>query len=116
MKNYTVYTANTGDYDTTRDDILCFKDYHRFISARMNAKIYKVLYYQFIQTEWSIWIDCNRFLKVSPEYLIELCGDKDICVFEHPDRNCIYEEANVCKYYCLDYNNIIDNQISKYQR
>ena len=114
MKNIIVYTANIGSYDHDRNDILCFKEYNKFFHPRLNAKIYKVLYHQFVQSEWSIWIDSNVFLKKPPEYLIELAENSDICVFKHPKRNCIYKEAQVCRKIKLDYQNIIDNQIQKY--
>ena len=78
MSEITVYTSNVGGYDEERKDILCFKDYNRFTSPRLNAKIYKILYYDFIRTEWSIWIDSNVNLKVAPEYLVELAEGKEI--------------------------------------
>jgi hypothetical protein len=115
MSNITIYTANTGCYDKNREDILVFKEYNKFISSRLNAKIYKILFYQFVNTEWSIWIDASVHLKVTPDYLVNLAGDSDICVFKHPRRNCIYHEAIVCKNKKLDYDWIIDQQILKYR-
>ena len=115
MSNITIYTANIGDYDNIRNDILCFQQYNRFIHPRLNAKIYKILFYQFVITEWSIWIDSNLFLKVSPSYLIDLADNHEICLFKHPERDCIYDEAEVCKQRNLDYPDIIDNQINKYR-
>jgi hypothetical protein len=114
--NYTIYTANLGDYDPPRTDILCFNEsYNRFVDPRLNAKIYKVLYYQFVDTEWSIWIDCNRFLKIDPIELIDMCNGYDMGILEHPYRNCIYEEAEICKKLKLDRSQIIDEQISRYK-
>lgn len=34
----------------------------------------------------------------------------------HPIRNCLYEEARVCKKYRLDYPDVIDKQIAKVER
>lgn len=111
----TLYTSNTNGYDNERKDILCFTDYNRFIHPRLNAKIYKILYYQFVQTEWSVWIDSNIRLKVNASFLVKLAKNNDICVFKHPRRDCLYEEAEICKKKKLDYSSVIDSQILKYK-
>ncbi len=90
----TVYSAICGGKDKPRrDDVLCFSEYDRFKDPRMNAKIYKVLAHKFIVTEYSIWIDGNIQLTVPPEMLIELMGEYDCAVFQHPERKDIYQEG-----------------------
>lgn len=94
MERITLYTAVAGKRDPKRDDIICFTEYDKFVLPVMNAKIYKVLPHQFLDTDISIWTDANIFLNVSPEQIVnEFLGDADMAVFQHFDRDCIYDEA-----------------------
>lgn len=91
----TVYSAICGEKDHPRDDVLCFNAYDRFRNPRLNAKIYKVLSHQFVDSEYSIWIDGNMRLLVPPEELVEMMGDADCAVFRHPERDNIWDEADI---------------------
>jgi hypothetical protein len=46
-----------------------------------------------------MYMDSNgRLLREdSVEYFMNLLGSNDILAFKHPDRDCIYDEAKVCK-------------------
>lgn len=113
-KKIIVYSAITGDKDEPRSDgVFTFSKYNRFTDPRLNAKIYKVLPHLFLNTQYSIWVDGNVTLNVSPEYLVGLM-EKDIAVFHHPERNCIYDEAHVCKEWGLDSREIINEQTKDY--
>jgi len=116
-KDITVYTSITGGKDRPRKDIKVFGSYDRFKDPRMNAKIYKMLPHLFLEpsTDYSIFVDGNLFLKISPEVLVDK-ADKDVAVFEHHARNDVYEEAMRCKEKGLDNPNIIDNQVKRYKR
>ena len=73
------------------------KAYDRFHDARRNSRIHKILIHEYHDSEYSIWIDGNIKLLVSPEEIIErYLKDHDIAVFQHPNRDCIYDEAIVC--------------------
>tara|TARA_B100000315_G_C14567517_1_gene583734 strand:- start:711 stop:1370 length:660 start_codon:yes stop_codon:yes gene_type:complete len=111
-----VYTALKGKKDEYRDDILCFTDYDRFKSNRMNSKIFKILPHLFFDADYSIWVDCNIFLKVASEDLINLLGEKNIAVVRHPNNNCIYDEAKVVIKAKLDDPEVVNEQINRYKR
>lgn len=110
-----IYTAVTNEKDKPRTDVKCFSEYDRFKDPRLNAKIYKILSHQFIDSEWSVWIDGNLKLKVTEKDLIEMTKPYDVGVFRHPWRDCLYEEANECQRLGLDDSNIIEEQIKRYR-
>lgn len=116
-KTFKVYSAVTGGFDNVENynSRTTYKDCHRFKDERLNAKIFKVLSHRYISEQYSIWLDGNVELTCTPEELIELMGDKDVLVFKHPERNCIYDEAVVCKSLHLDSHSIIDSQVSRYR-
>lgn len=108
-----IYTSITGERDKMRDDIKVFS-YDAFKSDRMNAKIAKILPHYFIDEEYSVWVDGNVFpLKTEEEY-IKLLDDKDIAVFRHPERKCIYDEAMFCRLKGKDGAQIIEDHIKRY--
>jgi len=68
-----------------------------FQNPVMNAKVPKVLIHKFVDTDYSLWVDGNIQVKVRLAKLIkEWLGDYDIAVFNHPGRDCIYEEIDEC--------------------
>lgn len=92
-----VYTSVHGTRDPHRDDILCLSEYNRFKSPALNARIAKCLPHLFLpsDTDWSIWVDGNIFLKVSPEELVSMVGlFHDVGVWGHPWNNTVWEEAH----------------------
>ena len=113
-----VYTSISGNYDHVRNDssMLHLNNYSRFDLPKLNAKIYKVLPNMFINSEFSIWIDGNVKLKCDPEVYIDMMKGKDILVFSHPDRDCIYQEAKVCSELGLDDKKIINKQVARYRK
>ncbi len=93
-----IYTAIFGNIDAPRTDIKCFTGHNNFVYPVLNAKIYKILSHQYIDSDISIWIDGNITLLCSPEELVDkFLGDADIGVFKHPVRNCIYKEEEELK-------------------
>lgn len=96
MKKIIVYTSISGSYDGCRKDkIKCFSDFEKFTLPVYNSKIYKVLAHQFVDSDISIWIDGNIYLKASPSQIVEeMLGDADLGLFKHPVRNCIYKERD----------------------
>jgi hypothetical protein len=114
-KNITVYTAISGDFDklvshknTETANYVAFTDqkskdwevrkpYDKFRDERRNSRIQKIMPHLFIDTEYSIYLDGNVELLVEPKVLIdEWLKDKDIAVFRHVGRDCIYDEVNAC--------------------
>lgn len=110
----TVYTAIFGAYDTLKPvewsdtRFVCFTDQdieidgwniervaRQFNDPQREARMYKILSHQWIDARYSIWQDGSGKLGISPSEIIELLGDRDIAVFAHPSRKCIYDEAQV---------------------
>jgi len=109
-----VYTSICGGYDDLREDqfiedgvdYIAFLDryvdsktwevkkiFRQFIDPSRQAKIYKVLFYQYLEHQYSIWMDGRMAIRVSPKELIEkYLKDADIALFNHFRRNDIYEE------------------------
>lgn len=109
-----LYTAKTWDKDSPQRGIKCFTKYNKFKDPRRNAKIYKILSHLYDDSEYSIWIDANIELKVPYREMIDLLGDKDIAVLRHPERSCLYQEADVCQQWKKDDYNLIEEQIQRY--
>lgn len=138
-KKIVIYTAIFGNYDNLIDpsfinknfDYVCFTDNKNLKSTIWNviyvnsndtndhnriAKEYKILPHKFFENyEYSIWVDANFKIKGDfIELLLEYLGDSNLALIIHPDRNCIYEEAEYCKLLKKDDIEIIDKQISNY--
>ena len=59
-------------------------------------KILPHIYFPF--AEWSIWIDGNIDIAVDPQSLIEEVEESGLLIgmFRHPERQCLYDEAERC--------------------
>lgn len=114
-KEITVYTSNVGGFDLLQEDqntqgadFVAFTDqksetwevrepYKHFKDNRRNSRIQKLMPHLFIKTKYSIYLDGNIKLKVPAQQLIdEFLKDKDIAVFRHAGRDCVYDEASAC--------------------
>ena len=113
-KNIVVYTAICGDRDTLREDqfysenadYIAFLDkhvnskiwqvkdiYHQFVDPAREAKIFKVLPYQYLGYEYFIWIDGSIAIKCDPKELIDkYLNGYDMALFKHAARDDIYDE------------------------
>ena len=82
-----------------------------------NAKIYKVLPHLFIPGyDYYIWIDSTHYVAVDPHQIIdEFLFDSDIGLFQHPERNCVYQEAQLIKEVNFDHHELVDAQMEFYQ-
>ena len=89
-----------------------------FGDPNRNAKIHKILSHRFFpDKKYTLWVDgsVNISFPFSVKRLVDIyLQDCDIAVFKHPDRNCLYEEANVCIQRKLDDENTIRKQMRKY--
>lgn len=103
-----IYTSITGGYEQPRNDILVLSN-DPFKDSRRSARMHKCLP---PKSDYSLWIDGNTSLKVSPESLKKFLKT-DIAVFKHPLRDCIYQEAEACR--SLDDPSIIQEQMSRYR-
>jgi hypothetical protein len=81
---------------------------------RRNAKIYKVLPFLFLPNyDYYIWIDSTHDILMDPHEIVNKMN-KDIMVFKHGERNCIYQEAQAIKYLRYDYQELVDKQMFDY--
>lgn len=89
-----------------------------FADAGRNAKIHKVLAHQYFpDQEYSLYVDGSILLNASPRDLIEsYLGEYDLVVHRHPDRDCLYREAETCVQYGLDSQDLIGAQVERYRR
>ena len=95
-----VYTSITNNHDPPRDDIPVLGDtpYSKDCPlqlARLNKALGPAIH--FPESEWTIWIDGNVFLNVSPEVLVKKCKDQPFGVFAHFHNNTLQEEAAAIK-------------------
>ena len=83
---------------------------------RRNAKVYKVLPHMFVPGyDYYIWIDSTHAVKQDPIEIIETyLKDNDIALFNHPERSCVYEEAELIKQVNFDYPHLVDEQMEFY--
>lgn len=141
MKKITVLTAITRNKDNLRDtfpkskakfvayldketkeetftDLWKIKNaYNLFKEPRRNAKIHKILPHLFIDTDISIWLDGNISLNITPEELAEKwLVNKDIAVWKHFERTCLYDEADCLLKMNVDKNSLIEEQVEKYKK
>ena len=138
MNRITVYTAITGGKDYLRTDqnfssakFVAFVEpppgfdsknweirnpYSLFKDPRRNARIHKILTHQYIESEYSIWMDGIFALRVPAEELIKFLNGCDIAMFEHNQRDCLFDEASVCISLKLDDEEKIKKKVNKYRK
>jgi len=138
---YTAITNKTNDYDNLKEqppntrsvDFVAFLEAPQesktwesrqinknFPDPNRNAKIHKVLSHRYFPDKlYSLWIDGSVTIDFpfSVERLIEMyLSDCDLALFKHSERNCIYQEANICIQRKLDDTQTIRDQIQRYTK
>lgn len=110
----TLYTVITNNKDTVMEQdfpITRFIDsYDKFKDPRRNSRIQKILSHKYMDSEYTIYIDGNMKLLVSPEEIIKrYMNGYDMALFTHGLRDCIYDEAiEVCRLGLDDPESIIE--------
>lgn len=134
-----IYSAMTNNYDELplqfiKDeniDFIFFSDIDiksnfwniirfdfEYREPRRTAKIFKILPHLFFEHyEISLWVDSNMIIKDKSIFYVKqlLNIDYSIALLKHNRRNCIYQEAKECIFWGKDYDEIIENQITKYK-
>ncbi|MBD3251134.1 DUF616 domain-containing protein [Candidatus Uhrbacteria bacterium] len=129
-----IYTAIYNNYDTLRPPPndghrrICITDNPEgsawesrvvpcSLSPRRCARRAKVLYHLlFPDEDITIWHGGNVRLRGDLTKLVALLDSADIAVIKHSQRDCIYDEAEVCKRWGLDAPDIIDAQMTRYRQ
>lgn len=113
MSKVVVYTVVMGHYDTlhpTRWPGICLTDglapvrgwrirkvQRRVTDPRRASRHPKILsHIYFPDAEYTIYLDGNLRLICDPKVVISLLRGKDMALFPHPQRKCVYAEARKC--------------------
>jgi len=108
-----IYSTLIGEYDNPPIDRNVITKYPKNIknlSDRRKSRFYKINSH-LVSSRETIYLDSCLRLTNNPMPKIE----SDIAVFHHPKRNCIYDEAEICKELKLGNAQQIDEQISRYR-
>lgn len=117
-KRIAVYTSVYGGYDWLKSqpkipgvDYVCFTDNAdlrgdpwrivvrpppRYEHPRLSAKYFKMLSHRVLREyRYTVWIDGSVTIRDQgfPEALLSYAEDSGFALFRHPDRSCIYDEA-----------------------
>lgn len=116
----TLYTCITNNKDAIIEQdypITRFIDsYDKFKDPRRNSRIQKILAHKYITTDYSIYIDGNMKLLISPDEVINrYMTGYDMALFTHGTRNCIYDEAVAVAKLGLDDPELIIEQAKYYE-
>ena len=131
-----IYTAITNNYEGLKKpkyhskdiDYIAFSDkkiksdfwhvivldetYSALDSIRKARKI-KILGHQALKSyEYTVWIDGNINVIGDVKELINYYADSDLVTFKHPQRTCVYDEANACIEYMKDSRETIIKQVA----
>jgi hypothetical protein len=88
----------------------------RYRQARRDAKIYKLCpHFFFPDADYSIWLDGMFQIDVDPMDALAWLGGNDIAVFRHPERDCLFDEAEACIRWGLDEPDRIRRQVKAYR-
>lgn len=141
MKDIVVFTAISADYDELRpvpelwrEEAECIafiegatavpgwhgRPLHReFEDPCRNAKIHKILPHRYFpDARYTVWIDGAIEIKATEKLTVFLqrsLAQRDLAVFPHRTRNCIYEEARACIKAEKDAEDVIAAQIERYR-
>jgi len=109
-----VYSTLVGDYDAIPQDRQVISDFPQEIahlSNRRKSRYYKINSH-LVTEEDTVYLDaCLRLKKKTVPHI-----NSDIAVFHHPNRNCLYKEAELCKKLKLGNPGQIDEQVKRYQQ
>lgn len=138
-----VYTCISGNYDTLQDpefvtegfDYICFTDQSftskvweiKPIPEELNGlsqvkrqRNIKINAHKYLSDyDFSVWVDANIVLKGDiNKYVEENCNEKDTVLYigEHPQRDCIYKEGEVCIKLKKDTKENINLQLDVYRK
>ena len=104
-----VYTANVGNYDVhathVNQSIPCdFKVFSDPIEGLSNSKASR-WYKTHPPQDYDLTIYIDASVRIKSHGFVQWCAQQgEFSAFKHPNRDCLYEEAKVCRYMrkCLD--------------
>jgi len=83
---------------------------------RRNAKIFKILPQFFLPDyDYYFWVNVTHDVLENPQKIIdEYLQNSDIALFNHRERDCLYNEGTVIKEVLKDNINLVDSQLNFY--
>lgn len=86
-------------------------------SPRRMARHYKALPHRYIDADVTIWVDGNVRLLADPRQIVDqYLGNADLAIFKHPDRTCLYDEAQFCAQIGKDSRSVLQAQVEQYRQ
>jgi hypothetical protein len=85
---------------------------------RRTSRWHKIMAHAAIgeETKHSLWLDGSMQLLVNPWNLVdELLADREIAIFRHHERNCVYHELEMCLRLHRDNPKPMQTQIDRYR-
>jgi hypothetical protein len=84
---------------------------------RRTARHFKACPHRYIDADVWIWVDGNVRLLAPPEVIVEqYLGGDDLAIFRHPDRACLFAEAQFCAQHGKDKPAVLQAQTDRYKR
>jgi hypothetical protein len=85
---------------------------------RKMARYYKTMAHKVLRgVDASIWVDANVRLLLLPEVAVEQwAGRRELATFNHPNRNCLFEEARACQRLRIGDQGQIASQVKAYRK
>lgn len=111
--DYVCFT-NDGQIRSKTWQIVHVESYYR--DPRRTARLFKLLpHLLFPSYEKTLWIDGSCAIKSSVGRFIDDFGSSNsLVLFEHPERSCVYKEAEACIMHAKDDPLIIADQMNRY--
>lgn len=108
--DYVVFTNEKKNNKTWRQSI---QDCNQ--NGRRCARRYKIIFDP--KYEYSIYCDASFEIHLDSweEILDSIEGNKEFALTIHPDRNCLYDEGEVCIDLQRDDKNVIEKQLERYR-
>jgi hypothetical protein len=88
----------------------------RYPDPRRQARLHKLLPDRLFQARYSLWINGFFRINVNVRDVIAQClVDADVATFRHPDRDCIFDELDICVALGLDDPDRMRRQVEGYR-
>ena len=101
------------DFVSPTWDVIRVAPFHE--SKRRSARAFKLITHEFLDAEYSLWVDATVEIGVDPEQFLERhLTHADIATFGHPWRDCVYDEIVACTKMGLDDPRALAAQASRY--
>ena len=81
---------------------------------RFIARLVKIYPFDLMKDDLFVWHDANLYQVAQIDQVIQSMKT-DMLLMQHPDRNCVYREAEICYRKNKDDGEVINNQISRYK-